>query len=109
VVNPEGAKNQIEGGIIDGIGHAMYSQLTFENGVPQQQNFDRYQLMRHAQAPEEIEVHFVKNEIAPTGLGEPGLPPAVAALTNALYKASGIRYYHQPFTIKKQGKIMEVG
>ncbi|MEM6734898.1 MAG: molybdopterin cofactor-binding domain-containing protein, partial [Bacteroidota bacterium] len=43
VVNPEGAKNQIEGGIIDGIGHAMYSQLTFENGVPQQQNFDRYQ------------------------------------------------------------------
>lgn len=109
VVNPEGAKNQIEGGIIDGIGHAMYSQLTFENGVPQQQNFDRYQLMRHAQAPEEIEVHFVKNEIAPTGLGEPGLPPAVAALTNALYKASGIRYYHQPFTMKEQGEVMEVG
>ena len=109
LVNPEGAKNQIEGGIIDGIGHAMYSQLTFENGVPQQQNFDKYRLMRHMQAPEEIEVHFVKNEIAPTGLGEPGLPPAVAAYTNALYKATGTRYYHQPFTVKDQGEQIQVG
>ena len=104
VVNPEGARNQIEGGIIDGIGHAMYSQLTFEKGVPQQKNFDKYQLMRHTQAPKEIEVFFVKNEIAPTGLGEPGLPPAVAALSNALYKATDKRYYHQPFTIADQGE-----
>ena len=109
VVNPEGAKNQIEGGIIDGIGHSMYSQLTFENGIPQQQNFDRYSLIRHTQAPEEIEVHFVQNEIAPTGLGEPGLPPAVAALTNALYKATGKRFYHQPFTVADQEEISEVG
>ncbi len=102
VVNPEGAKNQIEGGIIDGIGHSMYSQLTFENGIPQQQNFDKYNLIRHTQAPEEIEVHFVQNEIAPTGLGEPGLPPAVAALSNAMYQATGKRWYHQPFTIAQQ-------
>ena len=104
VVNPEGAKNQIEGGIIDGIGHAMYSQLTFENGEPQQSNFDKYQLIRHAQAPEEIEVFFVKNEISPTGLGEPGLPPAVGALTNALYKATGKRFYDQPFS--KQHELL---
>jgi len=98
VVNPEGAKNQIEGGVIDGIGHAMYSQITFENGVPQQNNFDKYQLIRHSQAPKEIEVFFAENEIAPTGLGEPGLPPAVGALANALYRATGNRLYHQPFT-----------
>lgn len=109
VVNPEGAKNQIEGGIIDGIGHSMYSQLTFEDGVPQQQNFNRYNLIRHTQAPEEIEVHFVQNEIAPTGLGEPGLPPAVAALSNALYKATGTRLYHQPFTVADQEEVSEVG
>jgi isoquinoline 1-oxidoreductase subunit beta len=97
VVNPDAAKNMIQGGVIDGIGHAMYSQLTFSNGAPNEMNFDRYQLIRHSQAPEEIEVFFVKNEIAPTGLGEPGLPPAVGALANALYKATGQRYYHQPF------------
>ena len=109
VVNPEGAKNQIEGGIIDGIGHSMYSQLTFENSAPQQQNFDRYNLIRHTQAPEEIEVHFVQNEIAPTGLGEPGLPPAPAALANAMYRATGKRWYHQPFTIADQEELSEVG
>jgi len=98
VVNRDAAKNIIQGGVIDGIGHAMYSQLTFENGKPNENNFDRYQLIRHSQAPEEIEVFFVENEIDPTGLGEPGLPPAMAALANALYKATGNRYYHQPFT-----------
>ena len=97
VVNPDAAKNMIEGGVIDGIGHAMYSQLTFNNGSVNENNFDKYQLMRHSQAPEEIEVYFVENEIAPTGLGEPGLPPAVGALANALYKATGERLTKQPF------------
>jgi len=97
VVNPDAAKSMIQGGVIDGIGHAMYSQLTFDNGTPSALNFDKYQLMRHSQAPRDIEVFFVENEIAPTGLGEPGLPPAVGALANALYKAKGKRYYHQPF------------
>ena len=102
VVNKDGAKNIMEGGVIDGIGHAMYSQLTFEDGAPNQSNFDKYQLIRHSQAPKEIEVFFVENEIDPTGLGEPGLPPAMAALANALYKATGQRHYHQPFISEKQ-------
>ena len=102
VVNRDGAKNILEGGIIDGIGHSMYSQLTFENGSPAQMNFDSYQLIRHSQAPEEIEVFFVENEIAPTGLGEPGLPPAIAALANAMYKATGTRHYHQPFAAERE-------
>jgi isoquinoline 1-oxidoreductase subunit beta len=104
VVNPDAAKNMIQGGVIDGIGHAMYSQLTFNNGVVNEKNFDRYQLMRHSQAPESIEVFFVKNEIAPTGLGEPGLPPAVGALANALYKATGQRLTTQPFANHIQTK-----
>jgi len=101
VVNPEGAKNQIEGGIVDGIGHAMYSALTFTNGKPDQSNFDRYRLIRHSEAPEEIEIFFVDNGIDPTGLGEPSLPPIGAALANALYKATGTRLYTQPFSTQE--------
>jgi CO/xanthine dehydrogenase Mo-binding subunit len=97
VVNRDAAINMVQGGVIDGIGHAMYSQLTFTNGVVNENNFDRYQLIRHSQAPKDIEVFFVENEIAPTGLGEPGLPPAVGALANALYKATGQRFNEQPF------------
>lgn len=102
VVNMEGALNQVEGGIIDGIGHAMYSSLTFENGTPGQRNFDKYRLIRNVEAPPEIETHFVINEIHPTGLGEPSLPPIIGALANALYKATGKRLYDQPFAQSNQ-------
>lgn len=98
VVHPEGARNQIEGGIVDGIGHALYSKMTFaDNGVPQQNNFHQYRLIRNSEAPESIEIHFVDNGIAPTGLGEPSLPPIGAALANAIYQASGKRLYNQPY------------
>ena len=89
LVNLEGAENIIQGGVIDGIGHAMYSQLTFTDGAPDQNNFNSYKLIRHNQAPKEIEVHFVQNDINPTGSN--GLPPAVGALANALFKATGKR------------------
>ena len=97
VVNPDAAANLIEGGIVDGIGQSMYSELTLKEGQPEQDNFDKYRLIRHSEAPKAIEVHFVKNNIDPTGLGEPPFPPIMAALANALYKATGKRYYHQPF------------
>ncbi|WP_236979114.1 xanthine dehydrogenase family protein molybdopterin-binding subunit [Membranihabitans maritimus] len=97
VVNPDAATNMIEGGTIDGIGHALYSELTFIDGVPQQKNFDKYKLIRHSEAPKSIEVQFVKNDIDPTGLGEPPYPPVIGALANALYKATGKRIYDQPF------------
>src|SRR5690606_32343637 len=83
VVNPDAAKNMVEGGTIDGIGHALYSQLTFEDGVPQQRNFDSYRLIRHREAPKKIDVHFVNNGLDPTGLGEPPFPPVQGALANA--------------------------
>ena len=97
VVNPGAARNQIEGGIVDGIGHAMYSALSFQDGRPEQNNFHTYRLIRMAEAPKEIETFFVDNGIDPTGLGEPSLPPVSAALANAFAKATGQRLYVQPF------------
>lgn len=102
VINPLSAKNQIEGGIVDGIGHATYSQMTFKDGVPEQQNYDSYRLIRNSEAPKVIESYFVDNGIDPTGLGEPSLPPVIGALANAMYKATGKRYYSQPFTLDRE-------
>ena len=105
VVNTDAAVNMIEGGTVDGIGHAMYSALSFKDGIPEQNNFDRYRLIRQAEAPEEIEVHFVNNGIDPTGLGEPPLPPVMGAVANALYQATGKRLYDQPFV----GQALDLG
>ena len=105
LVNPEGARNQVEGGMVDGIGHALYSAMTFKNGRPEQNNFDNYRLIRHREAPAEVETYFVDNGIDPTGLGEPSLPPIIGALANALYKATGDRLYDQPFV----GQALDLG
>ncbi|MGB1004497.1 MAG: molybdopterin cofactor-binding domain-containing protein [Salibacteraceae bacterium] len=96
VVNPMGAINQVKGGIIDGIGSAMYGELKFENGKPLSQNFHNYRMIRMNETPD-IEVHFVKNNIAPTGLGEPALPPVGAAVNNAIFAATGKRLTSIPF------------
>ncbi len=97
VINPDAAINMTEGAIVDGIGTALFGNMTFKNGVPDKQNFSQYRMIRMNEAPKEIDVHFVKNEIDPTGMGEPAYPPVFAALANALYKATGKRLYDQPF------------
>ncbi len=97
VINPDAAANMAEGGIVDGIGNAFYGEMTFKDGVPQKNNFHQYRMIRMSEAPKKIDVHFVQNEIDPTGLGEPPFPPIFAAVANAMYKASGKRQYHQPF------------
>lgn len=102
VINRDAACNIMEGGAVDGIGHAMYSAITFKDGMPEQNNFHNYRLIRHSEAPIEIETFFVENEIHPTGLGEPGLPPVVGALANAWYKATGQRKYSQPFAVDEK-------
>ncbi|GGZ92592.1 xanthine dehydrogenase family protein molybdopterin-binding subunit [Algibacter mikhailovii] len=96
VVNPLGAMNQIKGGVLDGIGHAMYSDFGFNNGVPQSNNFNTFQLIRIGQTPK-VDVHFIESNIDPTGLGEPTLPPVGAAVANAIYKATGKRLRKQPY------------
>ncbi len=105
VVNPLGAINQIEGGVIDGVGHAMYGELTFNEGKPQSENYDTYRLIRMREVPK-VETHLIQNELAPTGLGEPTLPPAGAAVANALKAATGNRFTQQPFT--KFPELMKV-
>ncbi len=105
VVNPLGALNQIEGGVIDGIGHSMYGDFGFEAGLPSAMNFDRYRLIRMKEAPK-VEVHLMENEYSPTGLGEPTLPPAGGAVANALKAATGKRIYQQPFV--KNPELLKV-
>lgn len=97
VINESSAKNQIYGAIVDGLGHAMYGNLTFKDGAPQQDNFNKYRLIRYNEVPE-IEAHFVNNGIEPTGLGEPALPPTGGAIANAIFKTTGKRLYNQPFS-----------
>lgn len=97
VINPDAAINMSEGCIVDGIGTALYGSMNFNAGVPDKSNFDKYRMIRMAEAPQAIDVHFVKNEIAPTGMGEPPYPPVFGALANALYKATGKRLYQQPY------------
>jgi len=97
VVNPDAATNLAEGGTVDGIGTAMYGELSFVDGMPQQDNFDKYRQIRHHEAPKKVTVDFVKSDIAPTGMGEPPYAPVQGALANAIYSASGKRLYHQPF------------
>lgn len=99
VVNPDAAANMAEGGITDGIGNAFYGEMTFKEGVPQKNNFHQYRMIRMSEAPKEIDVHFVENEIDPTGLGEPPFPPIFGALANAIYKGTGKRQYDQPFSL----------
>ncbi len=96
VVNPTGAINQIQGGVIDGIGHAMYGSFAFAKGKPKADNFDAYRLIRMKETPK-VNTYFVENNLSPTGLGEPGLPPAGGALANAIMAATGKRIYKQPF------------
>lgn len=97
VVNPDAAKNLLEGAVVDGIGNAMFGSLRIKDGKPNKENFDDYRMIRMSEAPKEIEVYFVENQMDPTGLGEPAFPPIFPALANAMYKATGKRLYDQPF------------
>lgn len=108
VINKSGAEQQVRGGVVDGMGHAMFSNLTFKDGAAEQRNFNAYRLIRLKEVPE-IDVHFVDNGIDPTGLGEPALPPTGAAIANALYKATGKRLHNQPFVLQEELKGVKLG
>jgi len=97
VVNHDGAVNMAQGGIVDGIGNAMFGEMTFVEGAPQKRNLDAYRIIRMLEAPNRIDVHFVPSKVDPTGLGEPPMPPAMPALANAIYSAAGVRLYDQPY------------
>lgn len=94
-VNPDVIRAQVEGSIGYGIGHAMRQKITFTDGEVDQSNFPDYEPLRIADMPK-VEVHIVPSNEAPTGIGEPGLPPAGPALANAIYNATGKRVTRLP-------------
>ncbi len=107
VVNPDAAKNMVEGAVVDGVGNALYGNLSFKDGDTTHKNLNTYRIIRMPEAPKVIDVHFVQNDIDPTGLGEPPFPPVFGALANALYKATGKRLYQQPFGTELEKKMNE--
>ena len=97
VVNPRIVEDQIEGGILFGLTAALYGEINFDNGEIRQSNFHDYRLMQMHQAPEVV-VDIVDSEADPTGVGEPGVPPVIPALGNALFALTGKRQRRLPLT-----------
>jgi isoquinoline 1-oxidoreductase beta subunit len=96
-VNPDQVKAQMEGGIGFGLGAILAEEITLTDGVVDQANYDSYTPLRIDQMPE-VEVHIVSSDAAPTGAGEPGVPPIGPALANAVYAATKRRVRVLPFS-----------
>jgi isoquinoline 1-oxidoreductase beta subunit len=97
IINPLNAESQAQGSVLDGIAEALAQEITIERGRVVQDNFRNFSLLRLVQAPP-VEVHWKLSDNAPTGLGEPALPPVVPALTNAIFAATGKRIRSLPLS-----------
>ena len=95
-INPDQVVAQMEGGIGFGLSAILAEEITLTGGVVDQGNYDTYTPLRIDQMPE-VEVHIVASENAPTGVGEPGVPPIGPALANAVYQATRKRVRTLPF------------
>ena len=98
VINPQGAVNQVEGGIVEGLAAALYGKITVKDGIVQESNFHDYRFCRMRDAPL-IDVHFIDRSDAPRGLGEGPLPPVAPAITNAIFAATGKRIRELPIRL----------
>jgi len=98
VVNPEVTKAQFEGAAVFGTSVARSGEITAKNGVIEQSNFDSYPVARINEAPYQTNVYLVESDAPPAGVGEPGVPPFIPALCNAIYVATGKRIRELPLS-----------
>ena len=98
VANPERVRSQMQGACVFGMTAAMYSGITLENGAVQQSNFHDYDMVRSSNFPQVVHTHIVEHPFAvhATGVGEPGVPPFLPALSNAIFNATGKRIRNLP-------------
>ena len=102
VITPDRVRSQMEGAMIMGLSMAMESEITVKDGAIVQNNFYDYPVSRMNQVPD-LHVHLLESNDAPGGVGEPGLPPILPSITNAIFHASGIRIRDLP--VKKTLKV----
>lgn len=98
VVNPEATRAQFEGAVVFGTSIVRSGEITATNGAINQSNFQDYPVARIADAPSQTNVYMVESDAPPAGVGEPGVPPFLAALCNAIYAATGKRIRNLPIT-----------
>jgi isoquinoline 1-oxidoreductase beta subunit len=100
-INPDRIRSQMEGAAVMAASLAMFGEITAANGRIQQSNFNNFQVARINAAPRQVNVHFVDSGNPPSGAGEPGLPPVLAALANAICAATGKRVRELPLSRQK--------